>query len=172
MNVDNPYAAPEAELTPFRVVTKHSELATRSSRFTAAILDGVIALAYGFPILYLTGTWNYMSRGQNPPVGLTIAGSVISFLMFVLVHGYFLKTNGQTVGKKLTGIRIADLDGNVPDVTKVILARYLPISVISLIPVVGMFFPLLDVLFIFRGDRRCIHDLIAGTKVVMVKNRG
>ncbi len=31
--------------------------------------------------------------------------------------------------------------------------------------------PLLDVLFIFRDDRRCLHDLLAGTKVVMVEHR-
>ena len=30
----------------------------------------------------------------------------------------------------------------------------------------GQTLGLIDVLFIFRSDRRCVHDLIAGTKVV------
>jgi len=29
-----------------------------------------------------------------------------------------------------------------------------------------MLFHLVDCLFIFRQDRRCLHDLIAGTRVV------
>jgi len=37
---------------------------------------------------------------------------------------------------------------------------------ISAIPVVGSFFVLIDTLLVFRADRRCVHDLIAGTKVV------
>jgi hypothetical protein len=31
---------------------------------------------------------------------------------------------------------------------------------------VGTFLVLVDVLFIFRKDRRCVHDHIAGTRVV------
>jgi uncharacterized RDD family membrane protein YckC len=40
---------------------------------------------------------------------------------------------------------------------------------VALIPVIGGFLPLVDVLFIFRHDRRCIHDLLAGTNVVKVR---
>jgi uncharacterized RDD family membrane protein YckC len=35
-------------------------------------------------------------------------------------------------------------------------------TLIGIIP----FYGLVDVLFIFREDKRCIHDLIAGTHVV------
>ena len=69
-------------------------------------------------------------------------------------------------------IRIADLDANLPDFGKVILLRYLPISLAALIPMVGQFFPLADVLFLFRHDRRCIHERLAGTKVVKVRKFG
>jgi uncharacterized RDD family membrane protein YckC len=40
--------------------------------------------------------------------------------------------------------------------------------VLQQIPVVNFILPLLDALFIFREDRRCIHDLIAGTKVIQL----
>jgi hypothetical protein len=46
-----------------------------------------------------------------------------------------------------------------------LLKRYLPVQVVGSIPVLGMFASLVDVLFIFRDDRRCVHDLIAGTQV-------
>ncbi len=166
MNADNPYAAPEAELIPTWTEPRE-ELAARSARFAASLVDGIIGLLYGIPIIYGLGIWTYMSAGQAPPIGLTVAAGVLGFLVFMLVHGYFLKASGQTLGKKLAGIRIADLDGRLPDFGKVVLLRYLPISVVSQVPVVGTFLPMVDVLFIFRGDRRCVHDLLAGTKVVV-----
>ena len=39
-------------------------------------------------------------------------------------------------------------------------------SVIDLLACYGAFFGIANPLFIFRDDRRCLHDLIAGTKVV------
>ena len=43
-----------------------------------------------------------------------------------------------------------------------VLVRTILNGLIGIIPLYG----LIDILFIFRGDKRCIHDLIAGTKVV------
>jgi uncharacterized RDD family membrane protein YckC len=36
------------------------------------------------------------------------------------------------------------------------------VTLIGIIPLFG----LVDILFIFREDKRCIHDLIAGTRVI------
>ncbi|MEA2700447.1 MAG: hypothetical protein QOI66_4718, partial [Myxococcales bacterium] len=41
-------------------------------------------------------------------------------------------------------------------------------GIISAIPYLGGLYALVDALFIFRDDRRCIHDLIAGTRVIAV----
>jgi uncharacterized RDD family membrane protein YckC len=199
MSAENPYAAPEAKLTPVSRVSRDIPLARRFTRYLAAVVDDIIDLAYRLPILYLLGFFNDVPQGKSPPFWLLLVASVPGFLGFLLIHGYLLKTKGQTVGKLLLGIRITDLDGNVPEFGKVILLRYLPISIVSLIPVLGgclwpssggpdgdgaailvdlVIFPievlgasllLLDVLFIFRGDRRCIHDLLAGTKVLMAE---
>jgi uncharacterized RDD family membrane protein YckC len=88
------------------------------------------------------------------------------FIAFLVVHGYLLKKSGQTVGKKLLGTKITDLEGNLPDFTTLIVKRYLPVSVVSIVPMIGPLLSLIDIVFIFRQDRRCVHDLIAGTKVV------
>jgi uncharacterized RDD family membrane protein YckC len=171
MSVDNPYAAPEAELADLSHVGQKTELAGRFTRLAAAIVDSFIGLVYGVPILFGLGAFDYISRGQAMPVGITIAAGVLGFLGFLLVQGYFLKKNGQTIGKLAAGIRIADLDGNVPEFWGLILKRYVPISLAAQVPVIGPFLSIIDVLFIFRGDRRCVHDLIAGTKVVVARKK-
>lgn len=169
MSIDDPYAPPRAKLTRIDEITEDPELARRLTRFAASFVDGILGWVIAIPLWYLLGTWDYLKRGQNPPLPHMIALTVLSFAGFILIHGYFLKTNGQTIGKKLTAIRISDLYGNVPNFGTVLFLRYLPISLVALIPVVGPYLPLADVLFIFRSDRRCIHDLVAGTKVVIAK---
>jgi uncharacterized RDD family membrane protein YckC len=51
----------------------------------------------------------------------------------------------------------------------IILKRSLPITLFSLIPVIGGLLGLANIGFIFRKDRRCLHDIIAGTKVVQLE---
>ncbi|UKE68407.1 RDD family protein [Xanthomonas cerealis pv. cerealis] len=76
---------------------------------------------------------------------------------------------GQTWGKKLLSIRIVDLHGEPPPLWRLIVLRYLPTQLLSLVPVAGNVYALLDALFIFRHDKRCLHDIIAGTQVVNVR---
>jgi uncharacterized RDD family membrane protein YckC len=45
--------------------------------------------------------------------------------------------------------------------------RWLVPYLMTLIPFAGLVLALLDVLFIFRDDQRCLHDLLADTKVVV-----
>jgi uncharacterized RDD family membrane protein YckC len=165
MNQPNPFEPPKAELITEGSLDE-AELASRGQRLGAAIIDAVIGFCYGVPIMYALGTWNYVRRGLGAPISLLLVSGLLGFVFFILVHGYFLKRNGQTVGKKLVGIRIADLDNGVPRFEKILGMRYLPISIVALIPVVGNLLTVVDVLFVFRTDRRCVHDLIAGTQVL------
>jgi uncharacterized RDD family membrane protein YckC len=132
------------------------------------MLDMLVGLVFAIPLMMALGMWEYLKHGKPAPTSLTVLSTALGFVFFVLVHGYFLKKNGQTIGKKMVGIRIADLEGNVPSLGKVLALRYLPISLVTLIPMLGQVLPLINVLFIFRSDRRCLHDLMAGTKVLRV----
>ncbi|HIB35817.1 MAG TPA: hypothetical protein EYO26_05415, partial [Dehalococcoidia bacterium] len=40
-------------------------------------------------------------------------------------------------------------------------------GLIGIFPMIGGIIQLVDVMFIFRNDRKCIHDLIAGTVVII-----
>jgi len=67
------------------------------------------------------------------------------------------------LGKKLAGIRIVLKDTQENGGFAVnVLKRGVLNGLLSLIP--GYF--LADSLFIFREDRRCLHDMIAGTVVI------
>jgi uncharacterized RDD family membrane protein YckC len=164
----NPYQPPSAKLIDESVTTE-VELAGRGQRLGAAILDTFVGVAVAIPLMFALGTFGYIRRGQQLPWPLHVASAVLGFLGFVLLHGYYLKISGQTIGKRIVGIRIADLDNSIPKFAKVLGLRYLPIQIATLIPVAGALYALVDALFIFFPDRRCLHDLIAGTKVVKVK---
>jgi uncharacterized RDD family membrane protein YckC len=71
----------------------------------------------------------------------------------------------QTIGKKLARTRIVSYqDGrNLGFVGNVLLRSLLPFLIASII---GGCFTLIDILLIFGAERRCLHDLIAGTTVV------
>ncbi len=88
---------------------------------------------------------------------------------FTLIQFKPLMANGQTWGKKLCGIRIVDLQGQVPTLSTLLFKRYFPVQVVGVIPCVGSVLVLVDTLMIFRGDHRCLHDMVAGTRVVSLR---
>lgn len=164
----NPYQAPSSDVAV--AVSMEERRAGRGQRLGAAIIDGIISLVFVVPAMMLMGTFEYTEQGVEPPFMLTLAATVFAFVVFTALHYVFLKRYGQTIGKWILNIHIADMDGNKAAVGTILFKRYLPISVVGLIPLVGQILPLVDVLFIFRKDRRCVHDLIAGTQVL--RDRG
>ncbi|MFZ9745396.1 MAG: RDD family protein [Opitutaceae bacterium] len=88
---------------------------------------------------------------------------------------FLLTSRGQTLGKILLGVRVVRAgDGEKPGFLRAWLLRELPSGAIQgmlqLVPIVGFFlrfaFVTTNYLMIFREDRRCLHDFIAGTRVV------
>jgi uncharacterized RDD family membrane protein YckC len=86
-----------------------------------------------------------------------------------------LTTRGQSIGKRIVGVRVIRLDGSKPGIVHAWLLREVPMTVIGTVlgflPFIGPFllgpgFHLTDWCMIFRDDQRCLHDLFAGTKVV------
>lgn len=122
-------------------------LASRGTRLMAAIVDTAAAL-----VVYLIAILI-----DEPALFFFGVGILVAYQI------YLLSTLGQTIGKKLMNIRIVKCDsggngGFLPNV----LLRTIVNGILAFIPL----YALVDVLFIFREDRRCIHDMIAGTRVV------
>jgi uncharacterized RDD family membrane protein YckC len=164
----NPYAPPKAEVRDAPAEVHSGELASRGLRFLASLVDAVISAFITLPLAFLTGYWQRVMAGDPDIVGLGLGITAAAFVAFVAIHGTWLAKHGQTVGKRLVGIRIVNVsDDRVPTLATTLGKRYGVLWLVSLIPNVGFVVNLVDDLLIFRSDRRCLHDLIAGTKVIM-----
>lgn len=168
MRSQNPYAAPQASLGDHVDPNMPEALAGRGQRLGARVLDQFIyavAISPGFVLVLetLDGSLTDVSTGA-------VAATVIAAILFVTVLGInlrLLSERGQTIGKRAIGVRIVSLDGSGISLGRIIGLRVVPIFVLGLIPMIGGLVGLSDSLFIFRDDRRCIHDLIAESKVVL-----
>ena len=169
MEGDNPYQSPQSMVAE---PPGDENLAGRGVRLGAVVIDAIIAMAISFPLMYLGGYWQVViaaASGTRPSIGLMATWALIGYVVFILVQGYPLHASGQTWGKRLTSIKIVDLAGNKPSLGKLLLLRYLPQQMVMHVPIAGRLLVLVDVLMIFRKDRRCLHDLIAGTRVVVAR---
>ncbi len=101
---------------------------------------------------------------------VTWAILLIPTIILTIFQIILLVTNGQTIGKKIFGIRIAKHDGTNPGFWHIAILRMILPALVGLVPVnlVAFLFPLVDALFIFSKGHRCLHDRIAGTIVVNV----
>ncbi len=150
--------------------TLELEPASRWLRLGAILLDNIIGgifLLPGFCVMLTAGFFTNTDMAQTP---LLLAGfGVLGFGVLVLmgIQIYLLTTRGQSIGKKLLGIKIVNFDDEAnPGFVKAFLLRAFVNGLIGAIPFLGLAYTLTDIFFIFRDDRRCLHDLLAGTKVV------
>jgi len=167
MDEQNPYRGPDAAVAEF---SSADELAGRGARLGAAIIDMIIMLVVLIPVMFIGGYFDMineaMATGAQPGLATGLMWNLISIVIFVVLQFFPLNASGQTWGKKVLKVKIVDMQGNKPDMTKLMGIRYVLVYAISCIPFIGGILYLINVLMIFRNDRRCAHDLIAGTKVV------
>jgi uncharacterized RDD family membrane protein YckC len=163
-------------------------LAPRETRLLARLIDWAVRFALTIPGTVLIGpdalravltalnTGNFDFSEFNT-ARVILGGWVLLMSMLVLfvVQLWLLSTRGQSIGKVITKIRIVRVPagGKVGFVRAWLLREFVP-SLLGFVPIIGPLllnplFTLVDCCFIFRDDRRCIHDFIAGTVVVMAR---
>lgn len=166
MSDDNLYAPPVAPVGPGPMPsTTAKPLARRMSRLAAQLVDNVgLALLLLAPVVaILFATDGELDDTTGPFVIVYLLGAALGVLVVQLL---LLHRHGQTIGKMLVGVRIVRVDGSRAALGRLFGLRWLLPGVIASVPVAGPIFSIADVLFIFRADRRCLHDLIADTIVV------
>lgn len=169
----NPYAAPLANVT--RANAAGVELADQGKRLGGALIDILIGgVVTGIPYFFFimeaakSGGKSIEETGPTPVAMLALACVVLGGLALLVVQGFFLTKRGQTLGKMCVGIRVVTFpDAQKPGFVKAVLLRLIVNSIICAMPCcTGVIYYVVDCCFVFRDDRRCIHDLIAGTQVI------
>lgn len=138
------------------------ELAERLGRFWAAVIDRLVFLPIPLGAAIL-----FPGLRHSASFGLAVSVSLAALFAVLAAQVWLLTTRGQTIGKRIMGLRIVRVKdmANGGFTTNVLLRAGVGWG-ISLIPVAGVLYLLADPLFIFRDDRRCLHDYIAGTCVI------
>jgi len=167
--VTNPYAPPAATVADVVTVVDTIELAGRGVRLGAALLDGVIFGACTY-IPFFAGLIPFSAGGRGYAGPGLAAGGLLAFVGFCVWAFFTIKyvgANGQTIAKRMLGIKVVRKDGSHVTLSRIFWLRNVVATIPSAIPILGTVYGIVDVLFIFRDDRRCLHDLIADTIVIL-----
>ena len=176
----NRFAPPRAHVEDMQATAAQMVTATRGSRFLAVLVDMSPALVIGILAAVMVPG---LFAGKFDPAG----SGMVAFGMLMLVLGLLsigwlvwtivlLYKYGQTVGKKVLGIRVVRMDGSRVSFPRFFFIRWLGMAVLGgilggicgalHIRYVGNTIGLVDALFIFGAAHRCLHDYLADTQVV------
>ena len=111
---DNPYASPvSAGQMPLNQDKHGQKLATHWERFLGAFVDGLIVGSLNFVAgMYVVAPFFVGVGGFD--VTFLVVSAVVGIAVFFAVNGYFLATNGQTIGKMAVGTQIvSESDGQI-----------------------------------------------------------
>ncbi len=166
----NPYAPPQAAVRDIVDPSLASVVADRGTRLGAAILDYFIFMLMVYmPLVAAAAVAGASSSAAESPEAVMRAfgvGGIFALIGLVVWGGItivLMKRNGQSIGKKATGIKVVRSDGSPASLSRLIWLRNVVNWIISIVPLYG----LIDALFIFGESRQCLHDKIADTIVVI-----
>jgi uncharacterized RDD family membrane protein YckC len=176
----NRFAPPQADVEDLNVEQAEMVAASRGARFLAILIDGLLPAVIGIGVAVAVALPTYQSYKQSrvpgiEPPALGTANHItmtwaylggLALLAFFIYSAVLVYRYGQTVGKRLMGIRVVRTDGSRVTFSRFVFLRWLPLAIVGAVPVLGFVASLLDPLLIFRDSRQCLHDNIADTKVV------
>ncbi len=165
-------------------------LATRGARLLAASVDSIIGL---MPIVVIAVFAVYLIVAAGPAspdtlavaglgglvlealgsgstestLGWVAAGAAVWYVAWGIPTFHYVRLNGQTIGKRWQGIKVVRTDGSRASLRRIFWLRNVVNALPGLIPVLGVFYTLIDQGLIFGTEQRCLHDMLADTKVVV-----
>jgi uncharacterized RDD family membrane protein YckC len=160
MNVlpeDAPRPREPGDFPPVGVNSLAGFWARAAARIFDVIIVGIPALLVVVPFVTI----------KNDKVTATPDWAVLPFIGLFAAYEIVLGSwTGQTLGKMLCGVRVAQLvNGRRPEVGQAALRALLPLTVLA-VPVLAFTWPLIYMTAIFSPLGRGVHDYAGGTVVV------
>ncbi|HTN77087.1 MAG TPA: RDD family protein [Pirellulaceae bacterium] len=172
IEAENPYQTPAATVALARTPqlghwygAEDPRIASRWKRFQGAVID---LMAYG-SIVFITTVATYRGDAYSQ-IFAAVGGGC--FLALFALQVYLISSRGQSLGKIAARTRIlhVESDETVGFLHGVLLRNFIPNFFLGIFfgisPFVGWLFCVADAMFILGGERRCLHDRIASTKVI------
>lgn len=151
----------ELHLYTAQAVRLSYRIADLGSRAAALMLDLLIQGAVALLLILLLAS-------QSHRIGQSLTFGLILTLVFILYFGYYIVLEGigagQTVGKRVVGLRVVGTDGSHCGWGRSILRNLL--RVVDWLP---MFYAVGIVTILTTRERRRLGDFVAGTLVVHVE---
>lgn len=179
------YSQPHATATS--ALPKDEELASIPSRVLAKFIDILLWLpALAIPSFYMNASQvqelgalqQKIQAAGNSDQAAQLQSQLFQLIpndawmmmgiyvvLMLALQAFFLVKRGQSIGKRITKIKIVDAENN----TQVSLMRVFTIRTLIFLVLTLLFFPLIsiiDSLFAFSKKRQTLHDKLAKTKVV------
>ena len=156
-------------ITPANIEVEY-RLAGAGSRFGAFVIDLFVQIAaiLVFAWITISATGGF---GFYPYLGFigSMSGTVLAVLLigfFVIYFGYFIffehLMNGQTIGKRILGLRVIQENGEPADFFQILIRGFLRSSVDMMY--VGVF------IILFSKKHKRLGDMAAGTIVICEKS--
>ena len=157
--------------------TEAYPLAARWRRLLATMIDAVLVPGATIFLVMVTDVMEDAEDYQDNWWMLWVFLQAVS--CYLVLNGYLLWRRGQTLGKLILGIAVVpafplNSDDQSPSFAfipapwwKLIFVRalFFPLMFVAIVPPLAPV-PMLDLVFIFSKQRRCLHDLAAGTVVI------
>ena len=166
MSEVDPYAPPQAPLLD--VPADAPVKASRWRRFLARLADNILlSLVWAAAVLIATMGLGYE---MVPDGTLVYVCYGLAFAVVFPFQAYFLFHDGQSLSKKLLDLRIVRPNGSRADAVRVILIQEMLPPALSFVPLIGPLFGVADALFILGPETRCLHDYLADTIVMDLRD--
>lgn len=162
-----------AALTPARRLELKLERADPGVRAVAALIDGALGVALfplgPFALAAVLGASFDVSVLPEPVLAVVFGAGMVAVTALQIGQWALLSYTGQSLGKRLLGVRVVSLDGRPVGFAEAVFLRIFVFRWLCGVPLVGTIGALVDVASLFFDrDGRTLHDKLAGTRVVRV----
>ena len=136
------------------------------SRFIALFIDGIAISILAFIVIFVFGGIAGLTARSNSDIMALIGGTLMLLMMVIMLlfqflyYGYFWSKNGQSIGKKLVGVKVVSKDGQPLSFLKAGLRGSVGYWISSLVFSLGFIWAAFD------ANGETWHDKIFGTRVV------